>query len=76
MKSAHSKVKSGADFLRYVQEIKNLGLKRYKYFLSSGMTIYYGDNNHKVQTKPDRILTKIQINPDRIQKLRKLFKFM
>jgi uncharacterized protein YbcV (DUF1398 family) len=41
MKAAHSKVKSGADFPRYFQEIKKLGLIRYEYFVKTGVTIYY-----------------------------------
>ena len=54
IKAAHSKVKSGADFPRYIQEIKKLGLIRYEYFLKNGVTIYYGQNDYKVQSAPTR----------------------
>ncbi|HEY4194015.1 MAG TPA: DUF1398 family protein [Mucilaginibacter sp.] len=49
IKAAHQKVKSGADFPRYVQEIKALGLVRYEYLVADGRTIYYGTNNYSVE---------------------------
>jgi uncharacterized protein YbcV (DUF1398 family) len=48
MKAAHSRVKSGADFPRYISEIKALGLKRYIFSVTDGSTTYYGENGHKV----------------------------
>jgi uncharacterized protein YbcV (DUF1398 family) len=48
MKAAHAKVKSGADFPRYIQEIKALGLKRYTYNVTNGTITYYGENGHVV----------------------------
>lgn len=48
MKAAHAKVKSGADFPRYIQEIKALGLKRYTYSVTDGTIIYYGENGYQV----------------------------
>lgn len=54
LKAAHGKVKSGADFPRYIQEIKNLGLLHYEYYLRDGITIYYGANDYKVQSTPTR----------------------
>lgn len=52
LKTAHSKVKTGADFPSYVQEISSLGLRRYEYMVNDGTTIYYGDNGHTVQADP------------------------
>lgn len=51
--AAHSKVKSGADFPSYVQEIKKLGVKRYECFVVDGHTIYLGENDFSIvsQTK-------------------------
>ncbi len=49
-KAAHSKVKTGADFPGYIQEIKSLGLIRYEYWVSDGTTIYYGENSHEVKS--------------------------
>ena len=50
MKTAHSKVKSGVDFPRYVAEIKALGLRRYIFSVNDGHTTYYGDNGHEVSS--------------------------
>jgi len=47
--AAHSKVKTGADFPRYVQDIKNLGLVYYEFLVRNGQTVYYGENNYIVE---------------------------
>jgi uncharacterized protein YbcV (DUF1398 family) len=48
MKAAHAKVKSGADFPAYIQEIKQLGLIHYDFMVEDGRTIYYGENGFQV----------------------------
>jgi len=50
IKEAHSKVKTGADFPRYVQEIKKLGLVHYEYLVHDGTTVYYGENENEVRS--------------------------
>ncbi|TKK64136.1 DUF1398 domain-containing protein [Ilyomonas limi] len=45
IKAAHSKVKSGADFPSYVQEMKSLGVLFYEHFVSDGHIQYQGLNN-------------------------------
>lgn len=52
IKAAHSKVKSGADFPSYVQEIKKLGVKRYECFVIDGHTIYFGENDFSLVSQP------------------------
>lgn len=47
IKEAHSKVKSGADFPNYVQEIIKLGVQKYDYFVSDGHSEYFGKDNYK-----------------------------
>ncbi len=42
IKVAHSKVKSGADFPSFIQEIKALGVTRYETYVSDGHTDYHG----------------------------------
>ena len=42
---AHSKVKSGADFPKYVQEIKNLGLTFYEFWVTDGHISYHGNED-------------------------------
>ena len=47
IKTAHSKVKSGADFPAYIQEIKQLGVTSYETFVSDGHTDFFGANDYK-----------------------------
>ncbi|MFA6246007.1 MAG: DUF1398 family protein [Mucilaginibacter sp.] len=51
IKAAHAKVKTGADFPVYVQEIKQLGLLRYEYLVKNGQTVYHGANNIQVNSE-------------------------
>lgn len=52
IKAVHATVKSGADFPRYVQEIKALGLIKYEFIVEDGRTIYYGADNYRVEAPP------------------------
>ncbi len=45
IKSAHSKVKSGADSPGYVKKIIALGVTGYESFVADGHTIFFGANN-------------------------------
>ncbi len=47
IKAAHSKVKSGADFPAYIQDLKELGVTHYETFVRDGHTEYYGTNEYK-----------------------------
>ncbi len=47
IKEAHGKVKSGADFPVYIQELKKLGVAYYETFVFDGHTDYYGANDYK-----------------------------
>lgn len=49
IKQAHAKVKSGADFPIYVQDIIKLGVTKYESFVSDGNAIFYGTNNYQQQ---------------------------
>lgn len=40
--NAHSKVKSGADFPNYIQDLIELGVLRFETFVSDSHTDYYG----------------------------------
>lgn len=46
LKTAHGKVKSGADFPSYIKEIKVLGVTHYETYVSDGHINYHGANNH------------------------------
>lgn len=52
IKAVHATVRSGADFPRYVQEIKVLGLVKYEFMVEDGHTIYYGHDNFSVEAPP------------------------
>lgn len=43
---AHSKVKSGADFPKYIQEIIALGVTSFETFVFDNHTDYYGKDNY------------------------------
>ena len=48
IKKAHSRVKSGADFPTYIQDLKKLGVTHYETFVVDGHTDYYGVNDYKL----------------------------
>lgn len=48
IQAAHSKVKSGADFPTYIQEIQKIGVNYYEVFVSDGHADYFGANNFKI----------------------------
>lgn len=48
--NAHSKVKTGADFPNYVQDIKKLAVLHYETFVSDGHTDYLGKDGYKVSS--------------------------
>lgn len=48
LKAAHSKVKSGADFPAYIQEIKALGVTHYETYVSDGHIDYHGVKDYTV----------------------------
>jgi uncharacterized protein YbcV (DUF1398 family) len=45
IKAAHSKVKSGADFPAYVQELKQMGVHAYSTYVSDGHTEFVAAND-------------------------------
>jgi uncharacterized protein YbcV (DUF1398 family) len=58
IKAAHSKVKSGADFPAYIQEIKALGVTHYEAYVTDGHIDYHGANNYtaKVPAKYEPLI--------------------
>lgn len=50
IKEAHSKVKSGADFPKYIQELIGFGVTKYETYVSDGHTVYFGTDDFKIQT--------------------------
>lgn len=52
IKAAHSKVKSGADFPNYIQELIQLGVTSYETYVSDGHTDYFGKDAYQTSTTP------------------------
>jgi uncharacterized protein YbcV (DUF1398 family) len=52
IKAAHSKVKSGADFPKYIQEIKTLGVTAFETWVKDSHTRYFGAYDYQTSSKP------------------------
>ena len=48
---AHSKVKSGVDFPKYMQDIIELGVTSFETFVYDNHTNYYGKNNFQIASE-------------------------
>lgn len=47
IKEAHSRVKSGADFPKYIQDLIQLGVQGYDTFVNDGHVEYFGADNFR-----------------------------
>ena len=61
---AHGKVKSGADFPRYIQDIKKLGVCSYDAFVTDGHIDYCGDHDFKISGPAKYTPLTVAANPD------------
>jgi uncharacterized protein YbcV (DUF1398 family) len=52
IRAAHSKVKTGADFPAYIQDMKRLGVQSYAHFVSDGHIIYFGVSDFRLSSPP------------------------
>jgi len=52
IQAAEAKVKSGADFPNFIQEIKAMGVVRNDVYVMNGMSVYFGNDDHTVQGPP------------------------
>ncbi|MFC4210666.1 DUF1398 domain-containing protein [Pedobacter lithocola] len=52
IKKAESKINTGADFPRFIKDIKALGVVRNDVYVANGLSIYYGDDDQTVQASP------------------------
>ena len=52
IKEAHNKVKSGADFPKYIQEIKGFGVQSFITFVKDSHTEYFGADNFTTSSNP------------------------
>lgn len=73
IKQAHAKVKSGADFPAYVQELKALGICNYVHDVADGHMVYHGAGGAilKADAKwPARLIARQSMNDKLQQSLR------
>ncbi|MGL5111849.1 MAG: DUF1398 domain-containing protein [Flavobacterium sp.] len=47
IKEAHAKVKTGADFPKYIQDLIDLGVMGYETFVADGHVEYFGSNDFR-----------------------------
>lgn len=52
IREAHAKVKTGADFPKYIQELKKLGVLKYETFVDNGRTVYVGLDGYSIESLP------------------------
>lgn len=64
IKAAHSKVKSGADFPAYIQDLIALGVTSYNTFLVDGHTEFNGADGYTIQTPASGIVRHIATTAD------------
>ncbi|MEO9050924.1 MAG: DUF1398 family protein, partial [Ginsengibacter sp.] len=50
IETAHSKVKSGADFPKYIQDIKKLGVNAFETWVIDSHTEYFGENDYQTKS--------------------------
>lgn len=62
---AHAKVQSGADFPRYIQDLKGLGVKSYVIFVADGHAEYQGDDNYAITSPVKYELLEISTTTDK-----------
>ncbi|SIQ11878.1 Uncharacterized conserved protein YbcV, DUF1398 family [Chryseobacterium sp. RU37D] len=52
IENAHDKVKTGADFPNYIQEIKKMGVKSFETWVKDSHTQYFGETDFTTTSKP------------------------
>ncbi len=67
IKETHAKVKSGADFPNYVQELIKLGVLSYENHVSDGRTLYHGKNEYQIQSDAKYAIMPIAEQSNKIQ---------
>lgn len=52
IEQAHEKVKSGADFPKYIQEIRQMGVSAFETWVNDSHTEYFGKNDYQTKSSP------------------------
>ncbi|WP_316829407.1 DUF1398 domain-containing protein [Pedobacter aquatilis] len=53
IKAAEAKIKTGADFPLFIQNIKNLGVVRNDVYVANGLSVYFDGKDYSVQASPE-----------------------
>ncbi len=64
---ANGKIKSGADFPKFIQELKLIGVRSFETFTKDSHTVYFGDKDFSIQSAPKHdtlIINKLSNNSD------------
>lgn len=72
IEQAHEQVKSGADFPKYIQEIKRLGVIAFMTWVTDSHTDYFGENDFITKSTPKYEELKISENSDKENFISKL----
>lgn len=69
IKAAHSKVKSGADFPKYVQELIRLGVTHYNTYVSDGHTDFFGKDDYQLSSasRYELLIISEKVNGEKFQ---------
>ena len=62
---AHSKIKSGAEFPKYIQEIKEIGVTAFETWVSDSHTDYFGEGGFQIKSEPKYQELSISNNSDK-----------
>lgn len=65
IENAHNKVKTGADFPNYIQEIKKMGVKSFETWVKDSHTQYFGENDFTTTSEPQYENLTIADNSDK-----------
>ncbi len=70
IKEIHSKVKSGADFPAYIQDMKKIGVTYYETFLMDGHSNYHGKGGYELASGPKYNVISVseKVNLDQLKK--------
>lgn len=71
---AHAKVTSGADFPKYIQEIKKLGVTSFETWVTDSHTNYFGNNDFSISSnsKYDDLIISDDLNKEEFARLLKI----
>ncbi|NEW83145.1 MAG: DUF1398 domain-containing protein [Mariniphaga sp.] len=64
---AHTKVKSGADFPNYIQDLIKLGVTGFETFVADGHTVYLGKDRVEIQSEATYTVIKLADESDKDQ---------